>query len=133
MVSDLYDPASVVWCAIDRRRDAPKNAGEICAAAFELYDDGATVHEVCKTLRIEAKRARDLYAEWGTPSGHTVKTREDREAELEAEHQATLREMRAEQAATRAEAARRAGRRLDDFDRLLDAGGGRMDSGKPRR
>jgi hypothetical protein len=59
-----YDPAEVVRLATLRTTPGRRTAGQITAAAFQMFDTGGELREICVSLQLTAAEARRLYRDW---------------------------------------------------------------------
>jgi hypothetical protein len=59
-----YDPAEVVRLATLRTSPGRRTAGQITAAAFQMFDTGGELKDICVALQITATDARRLYRDW---------------------------------------------------------------------
>lgn len=60
----VYDPREVAKLPARKRSDKAPSAGEIAARSFELFDEGSSLREVVKAVRITPDKAQELHVEW---------------------------------------------------------------------
>lgn len=70
----VYSPQELQKLANRMNRPAvsQRDTGEVTARAFELFDEGRSVREIVRELRLTVEAVRELHEKWGDTGGADV-------------------------------------------------------------